>query len=275
MSARPDSTEARGGTARAPRRARELDPVGPEEASDRPAPRAAAPRTSTAATIAAADDPTNESGPIVRGPRGSRTLRSGIRTDRARTPGVEGSSVRNPDRSCEDPEGRGLFGPESGPIVRGPRGSRLPIPGRSWADPCGSRSRRSSGPIGREVDRGRTQRVEASSFRESASCARAENLRTLDLLPHGPPRPPPRGVHSSPGATSGVTGSSARRDLRWVRVNRELVVVTLRVVVGSGQSRRLCSIHVPSMSLRSSTPLLELRSYERGGGSARSRAGRA
>jgi hypothetical protein len=65
-----------------------------------------------------------ESGPIVRGPRGSRALRSGIRTDRARTPRVEGSSVRNPDRSCADPEGRGHFGPESGPIVRGREGRR-------------------------------------------------------------------------------------------------------------------------------------------------------
>jgi hypothetical protein len=66
-----------------------------------------------------------ESGPILRGPRGSRALRSGIRTDPARTPRVEGSSVRNPDRSCADPEGRGLLGPESEPIVRGREGRRL------------------------------------------------------------------------------------------------------------------------------------------------------
>src|SRR5687767_6116970 len=54
-----------------------------------------------------------------RGPRGSRARRSGIRTEKAPTPRVEGTTVRNPDREGADPEGRGHDGPESNPDREG------------------------------------------------------------------------------------------------------------------------------------------------------------
>jgi hypothetical protein len=120
-------------------------------------------------------------------------LRTGFRTDRARTPRVEGSSVRIPDRSCSDPEGRGLLGPDSGPIVRGPRGSRALRSGfrtdrartpRGEAPESGPivRGRCGSRPL-RSASRRNTCEPRCSSFRSSTPTSARRALVTGRELP--------------------------------------------------------------------------------------------